>query len=603
MQLFPFFTSIGVLAVIGLNFFGVLPMSLWLGVVMFVVFLVLAFFFPRAMFGVFLATIPLEFVPMFSAGGMDLRWYQILAVAIVVGTVTHKMLSCHSREGGNPGSKKCFFVCLDSRLRGNDREEEGNKKEGEKHGRGKERWVNVAVMAIVLAGFVSAYINGGGAMKQTVVLLSFVFLYFLTRYFVRSAQDVREFLPYLIGSFFVVAISGIAQNILFSANLPHQAVMPGRPNATFSEADWFGLYAGLGVLVGGALVFFVRFIAIRSSKEEMPTKKTKALGVLAYELLIVSLVALIVSVARSAWLATLAGLVVFQLGVVWRFGWRAALGWGLRVGASLFLAVGLVWGLNLTTFELGNRAQSITTGLQEVTIACPEQMNKDSVESLETLTEARQAGCFMINLEEIESYSQEGLSVGKVFREDPNIETRKRVWEASITEIRQHPLFGIGWGNIGAILGTDGRGATLSSSNIFLEFWLGSGFPGFVGIIVIFVALIFRHFRVAWYEYRKYNTENIGGRRQVTRDKQQENGSNIKCHWSTTLLYSLVFLAILITIFVFNLFNSAHFLAITWVVLAFATMLTNAGLKQVNMGPLISLTKEGTQADVERKIC
>ena len=61
------------------------------------------------------------------------------------------------------------------------------------------------------------------------------------------------------------------------------------------------------------------------------------------------------------------------------------------------------------------------------------------------------------------------------------------IYQKSWEEIKSHPVFGIGWGNISSILGTDERGTGLNSSNIFLEVWLGSGILGLLAFLVLWV--------------------------------------------------------------------------------------------------------------------
>jgi O-antigen ligase len=96
-------------------------------------------------------------------------------------------------------------------------------------------------------------------------------------------------------------------------------------------------------------------------------------------------------------------------------------------------------------------------------------------------------GCRHINLEEIQNEKAKGHFVMEVFRTDPNVDIRSRIYQQSFMEIKAHPVFGIGWGNIGRILGTDENGHALNSSNIFLETWLGAGIIGFFAIVLIFL--------------------------------------------------------------------------------------------------------------------
>nr|MBP6889465.1 hypothetical protein [Candidatus Moranbacteria bacterium] len=90
----------------------------------------------------------------------------------------------------------------------------------------------------------------------------------------------------------------------------------------------------------------------------------------------------------------------------------------------------------------------------------------------------------------------------------------------------------IGWGIVGAHLGVDNQGSMLNASNIFLEFWLGSGLVG-VGA-----------FSLLWFLYGFQS-----GRRTLV-----GGGSEVAFH----LFFHLVWIGFT----VFNLFNSGILLGI-----------------------------------------
>ncbi len=55
--------------------------------------------------------------------------------------------------------------------------------------------------------------------------------------------------------------------------------------------------------------------------------------------------------------------------------------------------------------------------------------------------------------------------------------------------LKEHWFFGIGWGNIGGILGKDTSGVTLNASNAFLEVWLGGGMLSLLSFLVIWLCI------------------------------------------------------------------------------------------------------------------
>lgn len=512
-KLLPFWMVLGIGVIIVLGHIGIFPLPAFLGAVVLLLFISVSFFRLREMFGFFFASIVLEHVPLFTFWGMDFRWYQVGAISLGIGLLLRWIL-------GRENFKKRVASL---------------------------RWFDSVFVVIVALGGVSAWMNGGVAVQQTIILSSCVFLYLLTRLSIRGQKDIFYFLPFLVGSFFVVSLYAIAQNIFFlDGRIMSGEVMPGRPNATFPEADWFGVYAGMGVILSAACILSV----VMDSREE--SRRKTALRFFSYELLVLGWIVLILSVARSAWLATGIGLCVMMGMLFWNQGFRKKIQvWVKSLFITGVLAICIVFGFHLTPFELGNRSQSVVSGLQEITIACLGEDTSSALPySVEYLEDLERLGCEHINLEEIEERKNRGEYITKIYRKDPSIAIRKDIWNTSLETLGHSSFWGIGWGNIGRILGVDERGASLNSSNMFLEFWLGSGMGGVIGIALIMGAVF------------TYST------RLFLRGSLEER------------VFAITIVGMGSVIVVANFFNSGHFLAILWVWLAFALTGTSRWKKE-----------------------
>ncbi|HAI73912.1 TPA: hypothetical protein DCL22_00815 [Candidatus Moranbacteria bacterium] len=206
---------------------------------------------------------------------------------------------------------------------------------------------------------------------------------------------------------------------------------------------------------------------------------------------------LIISVARSAWLATVTATILFLLIIFtnlkinfreWQ--WKNTIQIKIYILSAFAISLVAVYFFHLTTFQLFNRAVS-TGGMQKITVSCDSALcGRDAKFCVSTgatynISELAQFGCQHINLEEIESEKAKRNIVAEVYRKDPNVNARAEIYKKSWAEIKAHPILGIGWENIGAVLGRDGRGVSLNSSNIFLETWLGDGIIGFISLVII----------------------------------------------------------------------------------------------------------------------
>ncbi|MBP9698238.1 MAG: hypothetical protein KBD65_03540, partial [Candidatus Moranbacteria bacterium] len=206
------------------------------------------------------------------------------------------------------------------------------------------------------------------ALKQALVVTSFVAIYFLGRIFFRTLFDMRQAVPFFLGSSLVVSGYALWQNIRFSLGQESFQVMTGRPNATLSEADWLGMFV---VLVIGILYILLAF-SIEPSRKK--TFQDILQSTLFSVLLTLTFIVLIITVARSAWLGAIALTIVFSLGLLFkkslRRSWQPTLIFGGILSLSLLVALGAVLLFHLSPFQFLNRIQSTGSGLQKITVAC-----------------------------------------------------------------------------------------------------------------------------------------------------------------------------------------------------------------------------------------
>lgn len=351
---------------------------------------------------------------------------------------------------------------------------------------------DILLMIVTASAFVSALISSDQtAMKQSVILLSFLLLYIVCRIFVRSQNDVRMLLPFILSSFLVIAGYAIIQNVLFLSGQESREVMAGRPNATFTEADWLGGYLAVIVTMLSAIVVSPSLIARYPS-----LRKARLLFSI---FLFVGFLALIITVSRSAWLAALSG-ISLALGI---FAWQRGLldtirFWNryilkrvlllkLFIGIPFVMALLLISVTGLTSFDLFDRGKSVTSREQKITIACPKEIALPK--KIQNVAELALYDCEHIRLEERAEKQANGAYVTEIFRTDPNIDIRQDIYGKTLSILKEHWWSGIGFGVISASLGTDGRGAGLNASNIFLEIWLGAGIIGLSAFVIFWFGI------------------------------------------------------------------------------------------------------------------
>lgn len=412
------------------------------------------------------------------------------------------------------------------------------------------RWPDAIVVCLATSGFISALfsLNKGLGFKQSLVAVSFVMLYFLTRVYIQSFEDSKRVSLFFFSGSFIVVIYAIWQNITYLNGGNAFEVMPGRPNATFTEPDWLGIY-----LVFLLSIFFAVIYNL-SKKTKITNLKFEILNlkfnyVINYVILTVAIVALILTVSRSAWVGAAFVIIGFlKLTLIngsWnvsRWQWRNFSLQGIFIASILAISMLISVGIPLTNFQIFKRAQS-TGGLQKITVACDaeDRLTPDSI--IANVSELAQYDCRHIKLEEIEREKTEGKKVFEILRPDPTVNIRAEIYRKSISQIKENPFFGIGWGSISDILGKDESGAGLNASNIFLEVWLGSGLLGILSFSVLLLYILI----VSSMRFMNKNVDD-----------------------KTSLVFVILgWFAIVVP----NLFNSGIFLGFVWAYLAVAVSL------------------------------
>ncbi len=398
------------------------------------------------------------------------------------------------------------------------------------------RWFDISLVVFACMSFLSAFQSDNKilALKLSTILVSFLFLYFVTRLFVRSIEDVKMILPFLLSSFIVVSCFALIQNIFFLNGKESYEVMAGRPNSVFPEADWLGFYIAFMIVLLSSFGVFLK------ERRDILLKIIFVSLVFGYGILLIT-------VSRSAWLATASGMIVLVgMTFIQKNIWQALKEKNteiLRAFASLlailfmpfFIALISVSLFHLSPFNLLDRTSSTVTGEQQITLSCEKNVSASLPDKIQSIDELATFHCRHILLEEIDTEKQTGRWVTTVYRDDPNVHIRRDIYTKVVALLKTHSLFGIGFGNISSFLGTDERGTGLNASNIFLEIWLGSGIVGLCAFLFFWIGIAYRTFvRALWM--------------QSERDM---------------FLFSLW-----VTVTVFNLFNSGLFLSLFFVFLA-----------------------------------
>jgi len=441
--------------VIWLYHVGFLDSVPWMSFIMLSIgIFILALYYPMIVFSLFIGTIPLEIIniaPDYLTSA--LRPYQFLGVVLFCTVLVRHVVGM---------SKQKFLTW---------------------------GFFDILITIFIGFGFVHAIFIDNTTLKQLLIVLSFGLLYFVVRYFVRTKDDVLALLPILVSSAVVIALYGIVQNVMSLTGGVSGEVMLGRPNATFAEPDWLGMYLVFGV---GVLLTYLYYSAYHKHVWKFFDGALYASGMAIF-------VTLIITVARSAWIGVVVVIFGYLLIIFLQKKYKLFAMHSFWIVSVGLLSMIVVLGFHLTNFELFNRVQSTHSGLQGITVACEPRQTRESVPAeISDVSELEQYGCAHINLEDITNLESQGYSITKVYRNDPNVKVRADVYARTIALIAQKPLMGYGWGSSSTLLGNDESGTPLNASNIFLETALSVGLIGTSVLIIIFLSIIIFAVTMLW---------------------------------------------------------------------------------------------------------
>lgn len=321
---------------------------------------------------------------------------------------------------------------------------------------------------------------------------------------------------------FFSCVYAIYQNLAFDRGWAHFEVMAARPNALFYEPDWLGFYLALGLIP-----FLHALIFKKTLGAEFSFFKHR-IYLLIFNIFI--LVGILLTAARSAWLAAIAGLlamtaIYFLIGArkpksnyfaAMRLSFLAVINFFILVGA----AYSLVFVFGLSRFDLPDRFRSIFFREHVITMA----LNELSGEKIK------------INLEEKEDYINRGYKIIEEYIKDENVSSREEKAASNIEIIQKHPFLGSGPG-INQILTNYEHNA----NNLFLEWWSGWGILALTSFLGFLLCLT----RPIW-------TEDSGGRKSLP-----------------------LVLGGLAAFVVVNLFNASNLLAFAWFYLAWLSSMVD----------------------------
>ena len=452
-------------------------------------------------FVVLVAMAPLELAKIATVGSYDVRLFH---VALVVCAVV--IAGCIVRDGI------------------------GTAWAGLRH---RWTWADTALVVLGGVSVVTALVadQQSVALSQTVILGICIALYAAARFFVRSAADVVRVVTVVVAGGAVVGVYATMQNIFFHSGMPSAEVMPGRPNALLSEPDWLGVY-----MVAVYAMALVQLYVFSVRAQCAWWKKW-----LLYGALVTVVTAIVISAARSAWVGAIAVTGVYGMLLGMRGAWEI-MARHIVVGVGVITVVaGAVYFGQLTSFGLLDRMSSTGTGQQEITVSCDDAAQAEHLVRqgfVVHVEDLAQYTCRHIKLEEIVQEENDGNSVIRIKRADPNITLRKEVYTTTLAAIAQRPWMGYGWGASGTLLGTDERQTPLNTSNIFLEVLFSTGAVGAVAYLA-FVGVIGIYGIVRWVRRR----------------------DSVPSIVAAALAAVLGLCAIVVP----NLFNAGMFLAIVWV--------------------------------------
>lgn len=431
----------------------------------------------------------------------------------------------------------------------------------------KSTWIDWVIFSLIPFSFLA--LTGASSkavsLKNNLILISFIALYYLARNFIRNREDLAKTAFLFTSSYIAVITYGFYQIFADKFGAKSFEVMFGRPNSTFAEPDWLGIYLCFALAVFLALIFY--FV---HSKQKAIVSKKYALLFLDF-LIFLDIILIILTLSRSAWIGAgaifllylfllLPSMQKFAIADLLNKNWRLFLREGFLMLLIFLISIASIRVGKLSKFDLSDRARSAATSEQKITIACDDEKNIPW--KIREIGELEKYNCRHINLEEINFYKSQGKIVAKIYRKDPNVKTRGEIYRESWKIIKKSPTLGVGYGTITEKLGQDQRGAGLNESNIFLQVWAGSGILGLIALVVVLGYLfIYAFHRVS--PVCPFN-KIIGC--PIVKDNIEK----------TLNLFTILGIAALV---IPNLFNAGLFMGIFWLGLAVVVSLANLEVK------------------------
>ncbi len=333
------------------------------------------------------------------------------------------------------------------------------------------------------SGFLTFLFMGDG-LRGEIIMLSYFIIYILTRFFIQNKKDLEIFLKVFIFGVITVSLYTLVQNYLSIHGIYSNLAMNERPNATFLEPDWLGMYLAVSLSVFYVLIYFL--LGYSNYKNQ------KFLNYFIYFLLFLVFGALIITVARSAWLSAFFVTILFLLAVFVKFNFKKGLKVSVIIVSIILSSYFCVKVFHFTNFSLKNRVASTALGKQVITVSCSESINAKEISDISQL---KVLGCAHINLEDIEKEKLNGKYVTTLTRPDPNVNIRLKIYKKSLEAIKKNWVLGYGWESSKNFLGVDGNGTPLNTSNIFLEIWLSGGVLAVVFFVGFLLSIILKNLR------------------------------------------------------------------------------------------------------------
>ena len=360
-------------------------------------------------------------------------------------------------------------------------------------GKSKMLWVGIGFVFLSLLGLVNSP-EKFYSLKQLAVLIVLIVLGIFFELNIK--QFGRAIYLGLAMGLAVSSMAAIYQNVAFEFGWPHFETMAALPNAFFPEADWLGMYLALGLLP---------FLVALTSNIKIGLPKTFQNKYWLYILSLLTITALIITVARASWLALIAEIGIIltlpaltnivmsaKAKIQEKFGGlpdslsagrqAAPRGSGKKIykqflvslayfASLIFVSLFLINLFHLTRFDIPDRFRSIFFREHIITVA----ENPDTGES------------FKIDLEEIEKYRSQGYLIKKNFVTDENVASRGERATSAWGTIKSHPIIGNGLGI--TLINTNFKH---NANNLFLEWWASAGIGGLVLILALLIYLIYR---------------------------------------------------------------------------------------------------------------